>query len=163
MPGIVAGFDQEVDFLDSRVGHRIAADAYFIAVNHQVATGAMVVPVVAVGEAEIEGEVVIAAGVHRLPGDGVESFGRLAVAFFQLWAEAAAAPVGDGVAAKLLVGVPRFGLDPEFEELLLFEDADEGGGSVGEAVPGQLTFQAGFDPGADFGEAFVVGAVCAGE
>ena len=159
----MAGLDQEVDFLDSRVGHRIAADTDFIAVNHQVATGAMVVPVVAVGKAEIEGEVEIAFGVHRLPGDRVESFGRLAVALLQLWAEATAAPVGDRVAAKLLVGVARFGLDPEFEELLLFEYTDEGGGSVGEAVPGQLSFQAGFDPGADFGEAFIVGAVCEGE
>ena len=66
------------------VGHRIAARRRAGAVDHEVGAGAAEGPVIGVGVADVEGEVVARLRVHLRRGDDVEALRRLAVAFHLL-------------------------------------------------------------------------------
>ena len=130
---VEGGFAEEVDFFDFGIGHGGAADGEFVAVNHDEGASAAVGAVVGIGVADVEGEVVARVWVELVFGDEVESFGGLAVAFFEFGAEGAG-HAGDRVGAEefevFFVGL----LQPKFEFTFLFEDADEDG--VAEAESG---------------------------
>jgi len=112
--------------------------------DHEGASGAAVVTIVGVWEAEVEGEMIAAVGIHLVRGDRVNSFGCLAVAFLQLGAEVAG-EFADVVNAEESEG--RIFLDPEFELGGLFEDANEDGRAELQAAFGESFFEAGFDAG----------------
>ena len=114
---------QRIDFADLLVGHGVAAARRAIAVDHQERAAIAVRFVVGVGEADIDGEIVVGIGIHQAGRDRVEALRRLAVAFDFLRPELAR-PAADRInleQLKLAGGV----LLPDFELRFLLEDAHE--------------------------------------
>ena len=95
------GLDDEVDFLDEWISHGEAADADDSAMHHDEAASALMMAVVGIGVADVDGEVVAAGGIELLLRDVVKAFRSLPVAFTRFGAEAAG-EVGDGVGAEEL-------------------------------------------------------------
>src|SRR4029450_5634721 len=95
-----------------------------MAVHHDVAPGAAERAVVSVGEADIEGKVVLAPRIHPLERDGVEPFRRPPVALPALRAEAtriAADRIGlEQIEAAVVLRLPDlelgFGLEDPDED-----------------------------------------------
>ena len=139
--------DEGVDFFDLPVAHGIAADGDAFAVYHQHAAAVAVRAIVGVGVAEVEGEVVLAVGVHRFAADSVEAFGRLFVAFAGFRAEFAGVDA-DGVVKEKGVFAAVF-LQPDFEHFFFFEDADEGGCTEAETARFEAVLQGGVRRTAD--------------
>ena len=139
--------DEGVDFFDLSVAHGIAADGDAFAVYHQHAAAVAVRAVVGIGVAEVEGEVVLAVGVHRFAADGVEAFGRLFVAFAGFRTEFAGVDA-DRVVEEEGVFATVF-LQPDFEHFFFFEDADEGGRAETEAARFEAILQGGVRRTAD--------------
>ena len=66
-----------IDFLNLRVGHCKAADGDPVTVDHQMAPGTAVGPVVCIRIAEVEGEMKPAVGIHLSRRYVIESLGGL--------------------------------------------------------------------------------------
>ena len=100
--------------------------------HHDVLPGAAIGAVIGVGEADIEGEMVLAARVHLILRDEIEPFRRLTVALADLGPEAArigADRIGfEEMEAAVVLGLPYF------ELRLGLEDADEDGRFLGHAL-----------------------------
>lgn len=122
LAGIERPVGNGVDLFDNPVGHGEAADGFPLAVNHDQAARGIVLQVVLIGIAYIEGQVKIAPRIHVLRADRIEAFGRLLVAFFQFGAQSAR-EIGDGVLSEEIVAFAT--LDPEFQLVAFLEDADE--------------------------------------
>jgi hypothetical protein len=101
-------------------------------VHHDMRAGPPVGLVVLVGIADVEGQVVAGVRIHLRRGDGVEAFGRLAIALLDLRAEHAG-PLADvvGLEQRVLAGAL---LLPDLELRLFFEQADEDGRGLAHPV-----------------------------
>jgi hypothetical protein len=77
------GLDDEIDFLNSLVCHRIAADRDACPMNHQEAACPSLRAVIGVGKAEVEGQVITASRVQLRSRYAVETFRALAISFAQ--------------------------------------------------------------------------------
>ena len=84
LPAVERVAREPVDLLGERVRHGIAAGRLALAVHHDGAAGAIERPVVGVGIAEVEGEIILRIGLHLVAGDRVEALGRLLVALLSL-------------------------------------------------------------------------------
>ena len=114
---------QRIDFADLLVGHGVAAARRAIAVDHQEGAGIAVRLVEGVGEAGIDGEVVVGIGIHQAGRDRIEALRRLTIAFLDLRTKAAR-PAADRIDFQQLVAAGGV-LFPDFELGLFLEDADE--------------------------------------
>ena len=81
------GVAQRIYFLNARIGHRVAADAHAIAVDHQCAAGALARAVIGVGIAEVEGQMKPTARIHSRARHKIKPFWRLPIALLQLGAQ----------------------------------------------------------------------------
>ena len=91
--------------------------------DHQERAAIAVCLVVSVGEADVDGEIIVGIGIHQAGRDRVEAFRRLAIAFGFLRSEFAR-PATDRIHLEQLIlagGV----LFPDFEFQFLLEDANE--------------------------------------
>ena len=76
--------DEAPDLIDHGMGYGVAADRGAAAMHHQGRSGAPLLPVERIGEAEIEGEMLDAIRVELLARHPVEPLRRLPVALFEL-------------------------------------------------------------------------------
>ena len=104
---------QRIDLARRLVGHGIAAGRGAGAMHHEIGAGAAERPVIGVGKADIEREVIGRLRVHLAGGDRIEALRRLAVAFLDLRAELPG-PFADRIGGEQLVGAGA-GLLPDLE------------------------------------------------
>jgi hypothetical protein len=110
---------QRVDLADLIVGHGVAAARRAVAMHHQVRAGAAPRFVIGVGKAHVERQVELRVRVHLRRGDGIETLGRLAVAFLDLRPKLAR-PAADRIGLEQVVAAARV-LLPDFELGLFLE------------------------------------------